>query len=91
MRNSINGRNSESPSESGLNNGDGSVTNSSIKCISCGASFEFSVGEQVFYKTHRIPNLPQRCKSCRDERLHEKISKGYPVKKKQLGQYDGTR
>lgn len=85
MRSRVNGRNSESPSEGGLNNGDGSLTNGNIKCISCGAPFEFSVGEQVYYKTHRIPNLPQRCKSCREERLHAKISKGYPTSRKRYG------
>src|SRR5712691_2200393 len=90
MRSSINGRSLEPSSGRGLNNGDGSLANRNIECISCGASFIFSVGEQIFYKTHRIPNIPQRCKSCRDERFREKLSKGYPVGKRRWVQYHGT-
>ncbi len=53
-----------------------------ITCADCDACFIFSIGEQVFYIQHRIRTIPQRCKSCRDRRLMEKISKGYPISKK---------
>ena len=65
----------------------GDLRDEAICCIDCGASFSFSRGEQIFYMEHRIPSAPQRCKSCRDKRSVEKISKGYPMSKKRFRPY----
>lgn len=35
-----------------------------ISCRDCGASFEFTKGEQEFYQTKGF-NEPARCKQCR--------------------------
>ncbi|WP_456272486.1 zinc-ribbon domain containing protein [Bacillus sp. AK031] len=37
-----------------------------LKCFECGERFNFSVGEQQFYKQKGF-TLPKRCKECRDE------------------------
>jgi len=39
-----------------------------IKCVDCGESFVFTVGEQEFYRTHGLSHAPTRCKRCRDTR-----------------------
>ncbi len=36
-----------------------------ITCRDCGATFEFTEGEQAFYAERNLSS-PQRCKPCRD-------------------------
>lgn len=38
-----------------------------IDCISCERTFDFPVGEQVFYKSRNF-SAPRRCKNCRGQR-----------------------
>jgi len=35
-----------------------------LTCIDCGAEFDFTVGEQEFYKLKKLAD-PKRCLSCR--------------------------
>ena len=37
-------------------------------CRDCGASFTFTAGEQSFYSSRGLLNLPTRCPSCRSVR-----------------------
>ncbi|MCJ7811243.1 MAG: zinc-ribbon domain containing protein [Dehalococcoidia bacterium] len=37
-------------------------------CRDCGASFTFTAGEQAFYSSRGLLNLPTRCPSCRSVR-----------------------
>ncbi|MDR1630596.1 MAG: zinc-ribbon domain containing protein [Oscillospiraceae bacterium] len=39
-----------------------------LVCKECGQEFTFTAGEQEFYAEKGFENLPQRCKSCRDQR-----------------------
>jgi len=34
-----------------------------IRCIDCGSDFEFTAGEQNYYKKRKL-NWPKRCKTC---------------------------
>ena len=43
-----------------------------LKCVSCGAEFLFTVGEQAFYRERRLTHAPTRCKRCRDQRKTER-------------------
>jgi hypothetical protein len=36
-----------------------------IKCVSCGATFTFTAGEQEFYAAKGFTNEPKRCGNCR--------------------------
>ena len=38
-----------------------------IRCINCGKTFTFTVGEQEFYKSKNFP-FPKRCKKCSKKR-----------------------
>ena len=38
-----------------------------LTCIECGETFEFTSGEQEFYKLKQLAN-PKRCKDCRKAR-----------------------
>ena len=42
-----------------------------IKCVECKEEFNFSVGEQEFYKERDYSN-PKRCKSCRDKKRNDR-------------------
>ena len=37
----------------------------SITCRDCSQTFTFSVGEQTFFASKGLQNVPQRCPSCR--------------------------
>jgi len=41
-----------------------------IKCKVCGRDFEWTDGEQEFYKDRQL-NEPKRCKDCRRKRIPE--------------------
>lgn len=43
-----------------------------LKCKDCGADFEFTAGEQEFYKEKGFENEPARCKICRSSRKNRK-------------------
>ena len=36
-----------------------------ITCRECGVEFVFSAGEQAFFASKGLQNVPQRCPSCR--------------------------
>ena len=38
-----------------------------LKCVDCGAEYEFSARDEAFYK-EKGWNPPRRCKTCRDKR-----------------------
>ena len=38
-----------------------------IRCINCGKTFIFTVGEMEFYKSKNFP-FPKRCKKCSKKR-----------------------
>lgn len=39
-----------------------------VLCISCGATFVFSAGEQAFFELKRFTHEPKRCKECKAKR-----------------------
>ncbi len=39
-----------------------------VVCRDCGASFEFTSGEQEFYQSHGLTHEPARCPACRTAR-----------------------
>lgn len=41
------------------------MTDKTLKCKDCGASFVFTVREQEFYKEKGFDNEPVRCPDCR--------------------------
>lgn len=41
------------------------LSNKTITCRDCGATFEFTVSEQEFYKEKGFENEPVRCPQCR--------------------------
>ena len=42
-----------------------SFQDKSIQCSDCGASFTFSAGEQEFFASKGLENVPKRCALCR--------------------------
>lgn len=40
----------------------------SIQCADCGASFQFTAGEQEFFSSKGYTNEPKRCPNCRQSR-----------------------
>ena len=40
-----------------------------LKCVDCGADFEFTAGEQQFYHEKDFKNEPKRCKICKSKRV----------------------
>lgn len=36
-----------------------------LKCTSCGGTFVFTVGEQVFYESKSLRHEPKACTNCR--------------------------
>jgi len=36
-----------------------------VLCVSCGAKFVFSAGEQQFFEEKRFTNVPKHCKQCK--------------------------
>ena len=47
------------------------MTDKTIVCRDCGSKFEFTVGEQEFYKEKGFENEPTRCASCRRARKEQ--------------------
>ena len=39
-----------------------------LQCVTCGATFVFSAGEQQFHATKGFTNEPRRCQACRQAR-----------------------
>ncbi|MEO6197927.1 MAG: zinc-ribbon domain containing protein [Dehalococcoidia bacterium] len=39
-----------------------------LTCRSCGGSFVFTTGEQTFYSSRGLLNVPGHCAACRDSR-----------------------
>ena len=39
-----------------------------VLCVSCGATFVFSAGEQQFFKERGFTNEPKHCKQCKAKR-----------------------
>jgi len=52
------------------------IEDKSIKCVDCGESFVFTVGEQEFYRTHGLSHAPTRCKRCRESRKGARPERG---------------
>ncbi len=44
------------------------LSDKTLTCAECSASFTFTVGEQEFYATRGYTNEPKRCPECRDAR-----------------------
>ena len=42
-----------------------SLTDKSITCSDCGATFSFTTGEQEFYASKGLTSEPKRCAPCR--------------------------
>ena len=36
-----------------------------IKCVDCARMFDWTAGEQAFYKAKQLENPPKRCKPCK--------------------------
>ena len=36
-----------------------------IKCVDCAQMFDWTAGEQAFYKAKQLENPPKRCKPCK--------------------------
>lgn len=37
-------------------------------CVECGCEFLWDAGEQLWYQSKGLGNVPRRCKCCRDKR-----------------------
>ena len=44
------------------------LSDKTLTCTECGASFTFTVGEQEFFASKGYTNEPKRCPTCRDAR-----------------------
>ena len=44
------------------------LSDKTLSCGECNATFTFTVGEQEFYATRGYTNEPKRCPECRDAR-----------------------
>lgn len=42
-------------------------TDQTLSCVDCGATFQFTAGDQEFFAEKGFLNTPRRCKSCRYE------------------------
>jgi len=43
-----------------------------IQCADCGATFQFTAGEQEFFASKGYTNEPKRCTNCRQSRRSNK-------------------
>jgi CxxC-x17-CxxC domain-containing protein len=50
-----------------------------IRCVSCGAEFIFTAGEQEFYKSRGLGHEPTRCRSCREARKQGRSDVAVPA------------
>ena len=46
--------------------------NKSLICKDCGAAFDFTVRDQMFYAEKGFENEPQRCRDCRTARKSQR-------------------
>ena len=44
------------------------VSDKSLTCVDCGATFTFTAGEQEFFASRGYTNEPKRCPECRGAR-----------------------
>ncbi len=44
-----------------------------LVCVECGRNFLWDVGEQVWYQSKGLSNVPKRCKCCRDKRREAQL------------------
>jgi len=42
-----------------------------IKCKICGTEFDFTIGQQEFFKEHNLTE-PRKCKDCKEKEKQEK-------------------
>ena len=54
-------------------------TDKMIRCVSCGADFTFTAGEQEFYKNRGLSHEPTRCRSCREARKQGRSDAAAPI------------
>lgn len=54
-----------------------SLTDKSLQCADCGATFTFSAEEQEFYKSKGYVNEPKRCHECRQARKAQRSGSTY--------------
>ncbi len=51
------------------------LSDKSLTCVECGATFLFTSGEQEFFASRGYTNEPKRCPQCRDARRSQQ--RGY--------------
>ncbi len=51
-----------------------------IKCKVCGIDFDFTIGQQEYFKLHNLSE-PKKCKSCKEKEKQEKTNNTYTFKK----------
>jgi CxxC-x17-CxxC domain-containing protein len=61
--------------------------NKVLVCKDCGASFDFTVRDQMFYAEKGFENEPQRCRDCRTARKSQRGAGGGAA----TSSYGGTR
>lgn len=44
------------------------ISDKSLTCVECGATFTFTAGEQEFFASRGYTNEPKRCPECRGAR-----------------------
>jgi CxxC-x17-CxxC domain-containing protein len=49
------------------------IADKNILCIDCGEDFNWTVGEQVFFRDKGLQNPPKRCKGCKQAK-NERIA-----------------
>lgn len=55
------------------------LADKTLTCRDCGATFQFTVGEQEFYHSRGLQNEPTRCPDCRTVRRRDRYgNRGYP-------------
>ncbi len=47
------------------------VSDKSLTCVECGATFTFTAGEQEFFASRGYTNEPKRCPECRGARRNQ--------------------
>lgn len=52
--------------------------NKTLICKDCGAPFDFTVRDQMFYAEKGFENEPQRCRDCRTARKSQRGGAGGP-------------
>lgn len=44
-----------------------------LRCVSCGAEFIWTAGEQAFFSEKGFKNEPKRCKACKSQHAHAPV------------------